>query len=118
MLTKKYTALKWWQVALLSIAVTAIGGLASGLSSNKEKKLYNKKLKQAPWAPPAWVFGPAWTFNNIFLLLALQRLLKSDIPEKNKLLVMQAFIWVVFFSFGYIYFNKKSPLLAGVNVVY
>jgi len=117
MLIKKYTALKWWQVALLSIVVSAIGGLASGLSSNKEKKLYNKKLKQAPWAPPAWVFGPAWTFNNIFLLLALQRLLKSDIPEKNKLLVMQAFIWVVFFSFGYIYFNKKSPLLAAVWTV-
>ncbi|MEO5893931.1 MAG: TspO/MBR family protein [Ferruginibacter sp.] len=112
MITRKFSGLRWWEIALISVIASAVGGLASGLSSVKEKKVYNKKLLQAPWAPPAWVFAPAWTINNFFLLLALQRLIKSDIPQKKKLLLLQAGIWVVFFSFGYVYFNRKSPVLA------
>ncbi len=114
MASSKYTNLKWWQIALLSIAASAIGGLASGLSSKKEKKLYDIKLKQAPWAPPAWLFGPAWTINNFFILLALQKVINSNIPEKKKLLILQVLMWLIFFSFGYVYFNKRSPLLAAV----
>lgn len=109
-----YSKLKWWQIGLLSLTVSAIGGLSGMQSKKKERKLYNKQLKQAPWAPPAWLFAPAWTVNNYFLLLALQHLLEKDIPEKKKLLLLQSMIWVIFFSFGYVYFNKKSSLLAAL----
>lgn len=114
MIIKKITKLPWWQIALIAIAVSAIGGLASRQSSKKEADIYNKELKQAPWAPPGWLFGPAWTTINVFLLLALQRLLQSNIPAKKKLIILQALIWTVFFTFGYVYFNKKSPVLAAV----
>lgn len=113
----KFSNLKWWQIALLSIAASALGGLASFTTHKKDKKLYDKELKQAPWAPPSWLFAPAWTINNFFLLLALQRLLAGNLPQKQKLLVKQAIIWVIFFSFGYVYFNKKSPLLAAAWTV-
>jgi benzodiazapine receptor len=109
-----FSKLKWWQLALLSVVISAVGALSSMKSQKKERKLYNAKLKQAPWAPPAWLFAPAWTLNNTFLLLALQRIINSDIPEKKKLLLLQSLIWVIFFSFGYIYFNKRSPLLAAL----
>jgi len=105
--------LSWWQLGLLSLALSAIGGLASGRSKKKERKLYNRELRQAPWAPPAWLFGPAWTVNNLFLLKALRELLiRDDLPRRQSLLVRQGLIWVIFFSFGYIYFRKKSPILA------
>ncbi len=107
----RFSKLKWWQIALLSVVVSAIGGLASGQPRSKDKQLY-KKLKQAPWAPPGWLFAPAWNINNFFLLLALQKLLSSNIPQKKKLLALQAMIWLIFFSFGYVYFNKRSPVLA------
>jgi tryptophan-rich sensory protein len=114
MLLNKFARLKWWQIALLAIVLSAVGGLASGQSSEKDRGLYTKKLEQAPWAPPGWLFGPAWTTINIFLLLGLQQLLVSKIPQRKKLLVLQALIWIVFFSFGYVYFNRKSPLLAAI----
>jgi translocator protein len=113
-LTNRFQKLSWWQIGLLAVAVSAIGGLSSLRSGKKERLLYNKKLKQAPWAPPAWLFAPAWTFNNIFTLLALQRIFNSELPEKNTLLALQAAIWAVYFSFGYIYFNKQSSVLAAV----
>ena len=105
----------WWQIVLVSVGVSLLGRLSGGKTKKAEQKLYNLKLDQAPWAPPAWIFGVAWPVNNIFILLALQKLLsREDIPEKKKLLILQAAIWTIFFSFGYVYFRKKSPVLAAV----
>lgn len=107
--------IKWWQLVLATVVVSALGAISTGRSKKNERKLYEKKLKQAPWAPPAWVFGPAWSVNNFFLLQALKELLlRHDIPERRKLLIKQAMIWVIFFSFGYVYFKKKSPILAAI----
>jgi len=110
---KILSEITWWQVGLLSIAVSFLGKLSGGTSDDTQQILYTKKLKQAPWAPPAWLFAPAWTLNNFFLLLGLLRILKNkDLPEKKRLLVLQAVIWVIFFSFNYLYFRKKSTLFA------
>jgi tryptophan-rich sensory protein len=88
------------------------------LSNDEERALYDQQLQQAPWAPPGWLFGPAWAFNNFFLLQALQRILqKNDFPQRNKMLIYQVFIWIIFFSFGYVYFNKRSSLLAAIWTV-
>ena len=105
----------WWQVALISVGVSLLGSLSTGRSKKSERKLYNIKLDQAPWAPPAWLFGVAWPVNNFFVLLALKELLAGKGgPERKKLLIMQGGIWVIFFSFGIVYFRKKSPVLAAV----
>ena len=115
---KMNVKLNWWQLALASVVVSAIGSLSSGKPNSKERKLYEKELKQAPWAPPGWVFAPAWTINNFFLLKALQQVLRrNDLPNKQKLLIRQAIIWFIFFSYGYIYFNKKSTVLAALWTV-
>ncbi|HUC80693.1 MAG TPA: TspO/MBR family protein [Flavisolibacter sp.] len=107
--------IKWWQVVLATVVVSALGALSTATSKKNERKLYNRKLKQAPWAPPAPVFGPAWTINNFFLLLALKRLLEDEtLSRRKRLLVKQAIIWTIFFSFGYVYFKKKSSVLAAV----
>lgn len=110
----KAARLKWWQVALISVAATALSSLSALRPKKEQRKLYDTKLKQAPWAPPPAVFGPAWAVNNFFLVRALQRILAKDIPDKRKLLLLQAGIWLVFFTFNYVYFRKKSPILAAI----
>ena len=105
---------KWWQAALALVAVSVIGVLQSGSRSNT-RKFYQKKNEQAPWAPPPWLFGPAWTLNNIFLLWGLVRILNDkNLPNRPVLLGLQGGIWVIFLSFGYVYFRKGSPVLAEV----
>lgn len=106
--------LKWWQLALISIAVSVLGRLSGGRNKNKEEALCTKELKQAAWAPPAWIFGPAWTLNNSFILSALQRLLNHRNINKKSLLWLQVAIWAIFFSFNYVYVRKKSPVLAAI----
>lgn len=112
--TEKPRRLTWWQMALLTIVVTALGGLSGRRSKRSERKLYNKELKQAPWAPPAWVFGPAWTVNNFFVLQALRKLLAETGSHRKKLMTLQMFMWIIFFSFNYIYFKRKSTVLAAI----
>ncbi|HTM65984.1 MAG TPA: TspO/MBR family protein [Flavipsychrobacter sp.] len=112
---RKAAQLKWWQIALISIAVSALGALSGGNPSQKHEKKVYRNRKQAPWAPPAWAFGPAWTLNNFFLLLGLRKLLSNhSISDKRKYLLLQACIWFIFFSFNNVYFKKKSPILAAI----
>jgi translocator protein len=110
---QKKRQLPWWQVALLAVGVSLLGKLSSGKSSKTNRKLYNKKLQQAPWAPPAVAFAIVWPVINYFLIQSLLRLLqKEPSPAKRKQLVIQGFIWAIFFSFNYVYFNRKSSVLA------
>jgi translocator protein len=105
--------LSWWQVALLSVGVSLLGRLSSGQSSAKNRKLYNRKLKQAPWAPPAVAFAVVWPIINYFLIDALLHILQQEpSAARRRQIVVQAFIWMLFFSFNYVYFNKKSSILA------
>lgn len=107
--------LKWWQTALISLAASGISALLTKKSGKEERRFYDQQLRQAPWAPPGWVFGPVWTVNNYFLVKALNEILAlPESPEKSKLLRDQAGIWLIFFSFGYIYFTKKSTILSAV----
>jgi len=76
--------IRWWQVVLATIVVSTLGALSTGLGKKNQQKLYERKLKQAPWAPPAKLFGPAWSVNNYFLLKALKHLLESDSIEGKR----------------------------------
>jgi translocator protein len=55
----------WKPVAIAAAAalfVAALGGLMTELGT------WYYSLKQPPWKPPDWVFGPAWT--TLFALMA------------------------------------------------
>ncbi len=53
-------------VSLLAVGVASgIGGLAAGTSAED----YGR-LQQPSWAPPSWVFGPAWTLLYVLMAVA------------------------------------------------
>lgn len=47
---------------LFNFAALAIGGLFTGNGVSSE---WYQNLAKAPWTPPGWVFGAAWTFVMI-----------------------------------------------------
>lgn len=109
---KKLVSNPWLQVGTLTALAGLLGILPTGRQRNRQR-YYVNELKTPSWAPPGWVFAPAWTINNAFLIKALIRLLHNDdsIPHKKKLLILQGVLWLNFFSFGYTFFKKKSPWL-------
>jgi translocator protein len=115
MTSGKTVYLSTWQIALAALVLSGISRLMATRTIKRSQKFYAHSLRQASWAPPGWLFGPAWTINNFFLLCALVKILQLEKgPTKNKLLWIQVFIWIIFYSFDYVYFKKKSPFLAAV----
>jgi tryptophan-rich sensory protein len=58
----RWPALAGW--LLLTLAAAAVGAYASAGARD-----FYLQLARPPWAPPAWLFGPAWT--TLYLLMAI-----------------------------------------------
>jgi tryptophan-rich sensory protein len=103
---------RWWHGLAFGLAANAISGLSLGRRA--EDRRYYEAQRQAPFAPPSWVFGPAWTINNISVLWGNLRLLNmpADTPQRQTLLWLQGASWAIFSTFSYVYFAKRSPILA------
>lgn len=103
---------RWWHAVAFGVAANAISALSAG--RNSYDKEYYEGMRQAPFAPPGWVFGPAWAVNNASVLWGNLRLLNQPEGTKNRraLLWLQGASWLVYSTFGYVYFRKRSPILA------
>lgn len=50
------------------VALTAVAAAIGGLASTNDVNFYGSIVRPS-WAPPAWLFGPAWTV--LYLLLSI-----------------------------------------------
>lgn len=108
---------------IVQLLTFGLGGLTSLVSGNKGENLrdnvfgnasYFRSLKQSVFAPPSWVFGPAWTINNISVIWGTLRVLNmpKDAPGRNSYLALQAATWLDFVLFNAAYFSLRSPINA------
>lgn len=68
-------------VSGLAVTVVAVvGGLASASAGDQ----YGT-LRQPPWAPPAWLFGPAWTVLYALMAVAAWLVWRSDSWHRTRL---------------------------------
>lgn len=71
-------------------------------------------LNKAPWTPPGWVFGAAWTLIMICFSIYLVYFFK-DGSIKNKLLLFGV-LWLLNVSWNYVFFNQQQ-VLTGLIVI-
>lgn len=106
--------INWSRVAAvvgIAIAQFAAGAVA-GRPSDPE---FYRGLRQAPFAPPAWAFAPAWAIAKTGAAVSLVRVLGDRTVEgRRTYLALAAADAGIYVSFSYVYFRKKSPLLAAV----
>lgn len=108
---------------IVQILTFALSGLTSVITGQKHDNLrdavfgdvsYFKQLRQAKITPPSWVFGPAWTINNISVIYGTLRVLNK--PEntdgRKTFLALQAATWLDFVAFNAAYFSLRSPINA------
>lgn len=97
--------------------VINFGGLAIGswLMNNGPMTEWYTNLNQAPWTPPGWVFGVAWTTIMIFFSVYLAKLFSTENTLKMKIIFIVQFILNV--SWNYIFFNKHLVLLGLVTII-
>lgn len=88
---------------LLNFGGLAIGGLFT--SSGVNSDWYNN-LNQAPWTPPGWVFGAAWTTIMICFSIYLTVIWKR-IDNKRLFLFLLSLLWLLNVAWNPIFFYYK-----------
>lgn len=71
------------------------------------------------WSPPAWLFGPVWTFLYALIALSFGKVFYMAWQGKIGLLIALPFLLNLVFNFAFtpIQFGLKNNLLASVDIL-
>lgn len=97
----------------LNFAALAIGGLTttSGVSSD-----WYTELNKAPWTPPGWVFGAAWTTIMICFSIFMA-ILWSRVENKTQIIALFSVQWILNTSWNPIFFYFQQVGLALIVII-
>lgn len=85
---------------------------------NEAYSWYSQLVKPG-WAPPAWLFGPAWTFLYILIAVSFGKVFLMAWQKRAAFMVALPFILNLIFNFAFttIQFGLKNNLLAAVDIL-
>lgn len=97
---------------VLNFAALALG---SWLMGNGAQSEWYTSLNKAPWTPPGWVFGAAWTLIMICFSFYMTFLyLKFPSARVKILFAIQLFLNIIW---NYIFFNQHMILLGLIVII-
>ena len=102
---------------LIIFLIINLGSLALGtlLMNNGPQTNWYLLLKKAPWTPPGWVFGTAWTFIMICYSFFMSKLFKIKTSKELKIAFTLQVILNI--SWNYIFFNQHLIFLGLINLI-
>ena len=105
---------------LLNFGGLYLGGILMGSSPGSNTWYTN--LQQAPWTPPGYVFGIAWTIIMILYSIYCAKAFSSRLPKKTvALFVLQWILNVawnpVFFNFHFVFLGLVLLLLLFITLL-
>ena len=92
---------------VLNFGALAIGGLFTGSGATSD---WYQHLNKAPWTPPGWVFGVAWTSIMICFAIYMAYLTKAK-SDRKKIIVLFSFQWILNISWNPIFFYYHDALI-------
>ncbi len=98
---------------MLNFAALAIGGL---FTSSEVTSEWYVSLNKAPWTPPGWVFGAAWTSIMIAFSIYMAWWWKLS-NNKRKVLYLYALQWCLNVSWNPAFFYFKLPILGLILIL-
>jgi tryptophan-rich sensory protein len=104
---KKY---HYYQALIFYIIINLIAGYGITLFVNIQE-VY-KTLVLPSWAPATWVFGVAWTINNILVLIGNMWTLNAKQSHARTMLIrLQMVSWINYAVFQWLSFGTGIPSL-------
>jgi benzodiazapine receptor len=97
---------------IINFTGLAIGGLFTGKGVPSE---WYQNLDKAPWTPPGWVFGAAWTLIMICFAIYMMYAWES-ITNKNYLIGLYVIQLILNISWNPVFF-KYHQVLGGLFVI-
>lgn len=78
-----------------------------------------QQLIKPSWAPPSWLFGPAWTFLYILIAISFGAVFYKAATKQLSWLIALPFVLNLIFNFAFtpLQFGLKSNLLAAGDIL-
>jgi len=102
---------------LLFFLFINLGSLALGslLMNNGPTSQWYFNLNKAPWTPPGWLFGVAWTIIMVCFSVYLAYLFSKKDAKKIKIaFTIQVFLNIIW---NFIFFNQHLILLGLITII-
>ena len=90
-------------------------GIGAFLMNDGPRTAWYSELDKAPWTPPGWVFGFAWTTVMICFSVYMAKL--TEFKKNNLLISLFAIQFVLNVSWNYVFFNQHLILLGMINLI-
>ena len=102
---------------LVLFLILNFGGLAIGswLMGEGPTSNWYLNLNKAPWTPPGWVFGAAWTLIMLCFSLYLAYFFKNEV--NNFKISLFVALWLLNVIWNYFFFNQQQILTALVVII-
>jgi tryptophan-rich sensory protein len=97
-----------------SFATAAIGGIATGPGVRD----WYPSLNKPPWNPPAWIFGPVWTF--LYLCIAVAGFLvwrKAGFSGAKGTLLLFTLQLILNAGWSWVFFGMRQPGWAFAEII-
>ena len=94
-----------WLLLFLLINFLALG-VGSWLMNNGPTSNWYLTLNKAPWTPPGWVFGVAWTTIMICFSIYLSYLI--NVKDSNTFWLLFIIQFVLNVSWNFVFFNQHA----------
>lgn len=97
---------------VLNFLALAIGG---SFTKHGVLSEWYQNLDKAPWTPPGWVFGSAWTFIMITFAIYMAYLIVENSTRK-KIILLFAIQWLLNVAWNPIFFYFHSVLMGFIII--
>jgi tryptophan-rich sensory protein len=96
----------------INFSALAIGSL---LMNDGPRTEWYINLNQAPWSPPGWVFGVAW--SSIMILFSVYMTFLIQVNRSKKVLTLFSIQFVLNIFWNYFFFNQHLVVLGLLNII-
>jgi tryptophan-rich sensory protein len=94
---------------LLNFGALGIGGLLMGEGPTGD---WYQSLDKAPWTPPGWFFGVAWTTIMLCFSFYMAKLVEDD--RKTMIYSLFGVQWGLNVGWNYIFFSQQWVLFGAI----
>lgn len=97
---------------VVNFGALALGGLFTGAGVSSD---WYQNMDQAPWTPPGWVFGAAWTFIMICFAVFMTYAWSAS-KDRSMLLSLFSVQWILNVSWNPIFFYFREVTIGLVVI--
>lgn len=101
-----------------SLALVAVVAAVGGVATSRSVGDWYDSLDRAPWNPPSWLFGPAWTILYVLMAVAAWLVAREGLDDSAVRVALTLYVVQLALNLGWsvVFFGLRRPGLALVVI--